>query len=271
MSDREIPRIFSDTIRTAKLKRAVRRGLAHSFLGKMLAGEIAERLAETREEFRSILFIGPLGALAGEIGPVRQAASSVQYCALSDLQIPGCETVEASEDRLPFAPDSFDLVLSGGSLDTVNDLPGALILIRRILKDDGLFLATLFGAGSLPRLRAAMLAGDGERAAQRVHPQIDVRSASALMQRAGFVSPIIDHHVQQVRYESMRQLVNDLRDWGATSSLYSQNPLRGRDALERAERHWHENADADGKVVESFGFIHLASRAPTSDFTASAS
>jgi SAM-dependent methyltransferase len=58
--------------------------------------------------------------------------------------------VQCDEDRLPFADGSFDLVMSVGLLDSVNDLPGALTLIRRALRPDGLFLAAFAGAGSLP-------------------------------------------------------------------------------------------------------------------------
>ena len=50
----------------------------------------------------------------------------------------------ADEEYLPVADASVDLVLSNLSLHWVNDLPGALTQIRRALKPDGLFVATLF-------------------------------------------------------------------------------------------------------------------------------
>ncbi|MCP5990175.1 class I SAM-dependent methyltransferase, partial [Klebsiella pneumoniae] len=90
------------------------------------------------------------------------------------------------EDALPFADDSFDLVIACGTLDSVNDLPGALILMRRVLRPDGLMLAAFAGAGSLSRLKAALLAAEGDRPGQHVHPQVDVRSAGDLLSRAGF-------------------------------------------------------------------------------------
>src|SRR3546814_13098572 len=100
--------------------------------------------------------------------------------------------VQADEDALPFADASFDLIIACGTLESVNDLPGALILIRRILRPDGLFLAAFAGAGSLPVLRSALLAGDADRPAQHIHPQIDVRSAGDLLSRAGFAMPVAD-------------------------------------------------------------------------------
>ncbi|MFX5595170.1 methyltransferase domain-containing protein, partial [Acinetobacter baumannii] len=61
------------------------------------------------------------------------------------------------EDRLPFAPGSFDLVVSAGVLDSVGDLPGALAQIRRVLRPDGLFLAAFVGGSSLSTLRRVLI------------------------------------------------------------------------------------------------------------------
>src|SRR5919107_1568930 len=117
--------------------------------------------------------------------------------------------VQGDEDRLPFADEAFDLIVSVGVLDTVNDLPGALLLIRRALRPDGLFLAAFPGAGSLPRLKRAMLAADavGGGAAARVHPQIEVRSAGDLLTRAGFALPVVDVQPVDVRFASLLGLV----------------------------------------------------------------
>ena len=41
---------------------------------------------------------------------------------------------KADEEYLPFAPATFDLVLSNLCLHWVNDLPGTLDQVRRILK-----------------------------------------------------------------------------------------------------------------------------------------
>ena len=70
--------------------------------------------------------------------------------------------VAADEETLPFADGSLDLVASALSLQFVNDLPGALIQIRRALKPDGLLLAALIGGDSLRELRDAFAAAESE-------------------------------------------------------------------------------------------------------------
>ena len=176
--------------------------------------------------------------------------------------------VQCDEDRLPFADGAFDLIVSVGALDTVNDLPGALLLARRALRPDGLFLAAFAGAGSLPRLKQAMLAADAQAggASPHVHPQIDVRAAGDLLARAGFALPVADADGVDVRFSSLGGLIADLRGMGATNLLAARAraPL-GRDALAAAWSTFASGADPDGKVPERFEILHLLGWAPSPD------
>ena len=176
--------------------------------------------------------------------------------------------LQADEDRLPFADGAFDLVVSAGALDSVNDLPGALLLARRALRPDGLFLAAFAGAGSLPRLRSAMAAADEAEggAAPRIHPQIDVRAAGDLLQRAGFALPVVDSETIEVRYSGLPTLVADLRAMGATNILAarSRRPL-GRLGYAAAIADFAGAAEADGKTRERFEILHLLGWAPAPD------
>ena len=101
----------------------------------------------------------------------------------------------ADEEALPFAPGSLDSVVSALALQFVNDLPGALIQIRRALKPDGLFLGALIGGESLTELRQAFAAAEAEiegGVSPRVAPFADLRDLGALLQRAGFALPVTD-------------------------------------------------------------------------------
>ena len=63
----------------------------------------------------------------------------------------------ADEERLPFQAQSLDLVVSTLALHWTNDLPGALIQVRRALKPDGLFIGAIFGGATLTELRQALM------------------------------------------------------------------------------------------------------------------
>lgn len=221
----------------------------------MLDG-IAERLASVKRGFGDVLdlgcfdggFVPPPGARVARLDPAfgfARMASGVQ----------------GDEDRLPFADASFDLVVSAGVLDTVDDLPGALTLTRRVLRPDGLFLGALVGAGSLPRLRAAWRTADGDRPAARLHPQIDVRAAGDLLVRAGFALPVADVETLTVRYRTLGRLVDDLRGMAGGNVLAARTAAT-RNGLAAAARAFAAAADPDGRISEQFSLLFLTGWAP---------
>jgi SAM-dependent methyltransferase len=114
--------------------------------------------------------------------------------------------VVADEEALPFAPRSFDLVLSAMSLHWVNDLPGTLIQIGRVLKPDGSVLAACWAAD----LVAAAPGARRRRKRDRGRPQparLAVRRPArcgGLLQRAGFALPVADSETIDVDYQSAR-------------------------------------------------------------------
>jgi NADH dehydrogenase [ubiquinone] 1 alpha subcomplex assembly factor 5 len=252
--------IFDRNRRRALRDRAARRN-GDGFLWRHIADELSERLAMVTRNFDKVLFIGPIGAHAVHILGDRN--TTAVFCCLSEAECG--DAVIAEEDCLPFEVGSFDLVISGGVLDSVNDLPGALVQIRRILKPDGLFLGHLFGAGSLSTLKSLLMAAEGNRAAPHVHPQIDLRSAADLMQRAGFALPVADSDITAIRYGSWRSIVSDIRDAGIGNALTGARQFPGRTLLARLEAEWAGNADIDGKLEEQFTHLFLSGWAPSSN------
>jgi NADH dehydrogenase [ubiquinone] 1 alpha subcomplex assembly factor 5 len=241
------PQIFDPARRMALRARALAMGAEQSFLLQHMADELSERLACVSRSFDRILLIGPMAALADRILPGRD--NDVVAEPMLD------------EERLAFFASDFDLILSAGTLDSVNDLPGALVQIRRCLKPDGLFLGTLFGAGSLATLKAALLEADGAWVRAHVHPQIDLQIMSELMSRAGFALPVADIDALNVRYGSWRRLIADLRAAGIGNALAGPRGF-ARSLPERLDTAWTTRADANGKVQECFTFLQLSGWAP---------
>jgi NADH dehydrogenase [ubiquinone] 1 alpha subcomplex assembly factor 5 len=254
-SDNHPPEIFDRRRRKLLRERAGTR-TTRSFLWNYIANDLAERLAVVTRTFERVLLLGPIAGFVDTIMP--DAHCNVVHAPLTDFG--GAGVVD--EDRLPFDPESFDLVISAGTLDSVNDLPGALIQIRRILKPDGLFLGHIFGAGTLPTLKSAMLAAEHDVAAPHVHPQIDVRTAADLITRAGFALPVVDLDTMAVRYSGWRRLVGDIRDAGLGNALAGPRKYLGRDAIARLDLQWVVRADQDGRVDEQFAHIFLSGWAP---------
>lgn len=156
----------------------------------------------------------------------------------------------AEERPLPGGP--FDFIASLGTLDTVNDLPGALIHLRSALAPGGLMIASFIGAGSVPALRAAMLEADAERPAPRLHPAVDVLAGGQLLQRAGLADPVVDSRSLAVRFGSLGSLVADLRAQGLGNVLARSGPPLGKAALARARTTF------GGPTLEEFEILTLS-------------
>ena len=260
MSESEI---FDRALRRRRRDRAAPGFAAGDFLRAQMIEGLLDRLDMVTRAFSSALDLGCCDGALGATLRVRGMRVVSSDAGFRFARMTG--GVQCDEDRLPFADASFDLVLSAGVLDSVNDLPGALALIRRALKPDGLFLGAFVGAGSLPRLRTAMLAGDmaAGSVTPRIHPQIEVRAAGDLLARAGFALPVADAEGLDVRYPDMLRLAADLRAAAATNILpgAARVPISRRH-LVTALQAFAAEAAADGKTTERIEIVYLTGWAP---------
>lgn len=235
-------------LRMASLRR---NGRAVETLSREMADDAIDRLSFLRHEFRSALIMGDMtGRLINDL------AATGAHITKGD-PAPGYGDLIVAEDR-PIPNGPYDLIVSLGLLDTVNDLPGALALMRRALNPGGLLIASFVGAGSLPRLRAAMFAADADRPAARIHPQVDVRAAGQLMTRIGFASPVVDGWGFDVAYDDLNQLIADLRAQAAGNTLADPGPPLSRSALDRAAGEFAAGAGPDGKIAERFEIVTMS-------------
>lgn len=253
--DRRARRLFRD--------RAARSG-GDAFVHARAFDETLERFGYVKRTFERALLLGCSDP--DWRTRLEQVVDDVVVADPSPVAARAACGIAIDEDRLPFADTSFDLVVAVGTLDTVNDLPGALLLIRRVLRGDGLLLAAMAGAGSLPRLKAAMLAGDAAGAggtAPRMHPAVDVRTAGDLLARAGFVLPVADVESLDVSYRDLFALIRDVRAHGGGNALARRSRIPiGRQALFAAATDFASHAQG-GRTIERVEILHLSGWAPS--------
>ena len=190
------------------------------------AERLLDRLDDTTRRFTHALDLGGRGVVAPML-----AARGVEMVVSADLSPRMAATggglpVAADEEWLPFAPDSFDLIVANLSLHWVNDLPGALVQLRRALKPDGLFLASLPALGTLQTLREALGAAEAELRdgiSPRVSPFPELRDGASLLQRAGFALPVADRDRLDLRYRTPLALLQDLRAAGETNATLARD------------------------------------------------
>lgn len=240
----------------------------HAFLLERVAGDFADRLAVTLRDFETCVVLGEgCDVVSGAL----TALSNTGLVVGTDFSEPLCRSgaglrVVCDEEFVPFAAQSLNLVAAPLCLHHVNDLPGCLIQIRRALKADGLFLASVFGGDTLHELRACLLMAEDELTggvSARVAPFADVRELGGLLQRAGLALPVADTDVVNVRYGSMTKLMHDLRGMGLSNTLASRRrAFSSRALFERAEEIYRERFSEDGKLVATFELVTLTGWAP---------
>ena len=241
------PQIFDRRKAAAKWRRA-RARLSHHGGEPYLAAHIAEDIEERMDFMRfapdKALLIGDNSGRLRDDLDAKEITTEANLLGEVDEEQPG-----------PLA--EYDLIVHLMGLGMVNDLPGALIHARNALREGGLFMSAFPGAGSVPVLRQLALAADGERPAARIHPQVDNRAGTALLERAGFSRQVVDSYPIKVRFSSLERMVSDLRDHGLTSSLASPAPPITREGWQRAREAFDALRDEDGKVTETFEILVL--------------
>jgi NADH dehydrogenase [ubiquinone] 1 alpha subcomplex assembly factor 5 len=261
--------IFDRALLVRRRNRAAADAVRHDFLLARVADDLIERLAAIQRRFPVAL---NLGAYHGLIGRRLRQVPGVEMAIDAEAAprlLAQCEgpRVRADEEALPFRDGSLDLVVSGLSLQLVNDLPGTLVQIRRALKPDGLLLAALLGGNTLVELRNALLAAEEEMeggASPRVAPFAEVQDLGALLQRAKFALPVVDADTVTATYPDALALMREVRAMGAANALSARRrtPLRRATLMRAVEIYRQRFALPDGRVPATFEIVTATGWAP---------
>jgi SAM-dependent methyltransferase len=265
------PRLFDRARHRLRLDRAAPRYGQANFLKQRAAEDVVARLEAIQRTFPVCV---DLGARDGAFARALKDSDAAEKVGLvietdfSDRMLAGRPglRLQADEERLPFADQSLDLVVSSLALHWINDLPGTLIQVRRALKPDGLFLAAIFGGATLTELRQSLMAAEAELtdgAALRIAPLADAFDTAGLLQRAGFALPVADVDTVTVRYAHPLKLIGDLRAMGETSALAGPvRPLTPAVLGRAAEIYAQRFAGPDGRISATFDILTLTGWAP---------
>ncbi|XP_071636492.1 arginine-hydroxylase NDUFAF5, mitochondrial [Temnothorax longispinosus] len=213
----------------------------YDYIKDEVGDRLADRIFDIKRKFGRAL---DLGCGRGHVSK-RILNESVEELVLADMS-PGflwqAETTEGvkvkreviDEENLSFEPDSFDLVISCLSLHWVNDLPGCFRRINSSLKNDGVFLAAVFGGDTLYELRSSLQLAEFERhggISPHISPFVEIRDIGSLLTRANFTMLTIDTDEIVIGYPSMFELMWDLKGMAENNAARNRNLHLPRDTL----------------------------------------
>ena len=229
-----IPQLFDRDLYKRR-RQQLRSDSIYFKLSAEISKRLQERLSSLNQGFQTVCQIGQDQHL------LQQYLTNFKK---TDFFVQEGETLRFDEEALPFAANSFDLILHVLSLHAVNDVPGVLAQTLQCLKPDSLFLAAFIGEDSFQELRTVLEAVELEHyqgISQRVSPWIRTRDAGSLLQRAGFAMPLTDCDRLEIFYPTLTMLLQDLKQAKATSFLMNrQTPPLTRSLLSKAENLYKE-------------------------------
>ncbi len=269
MTPRGVPTLFNQQLLRKRLARAERSDGANNFLVQRITEDIAARLGLIKREFQLCALFGEyFDYMAPRLEDLPNLGRMITIGRIDPDRRPQHPWhIIGTEEHLPLANQSLNLAISPLTLQVVNDLPGALIQIKRSLKPDGVFIAAFLGGDTLCELRDCLLNAEVDikgGVSPRIHPRIDIRDLGTLLQRAGFALPVVDSDRITVTYRSAVHLMHDLRNLALTSVLTQGAGARlNRRILARLEEIYKERYPAPGdRIKATFEIIYLTGWAP---------
>ena len=234
---------------------------------------LVERLAYMRHQPRSIIDVGcgtgrALRELQKAYPRARvfavDIAQQMLLCARPRFRLLSKQRlVLADMEQLPFCEGAFDLVFSSLALPWCNDLKATLAEFARVSAPGTLLLFSSFGPGTLRELAVSWQQIDDR---PHVHRFVDMHDVGDAMMAAGFEQPVVDAEVIRMEYREFNQLLDDLRNTGASNvDVGRRRGLMTATELDRLEQAYREQGYENDRFVASYEIVYghaWVSRAP---------
>lgn len=262
---------FVDRPQVARaFERAAGRYGEGDFFAREIDQRMQERLDYVRVEAKRVLDLGcsrggSLSALAQRYPAAQQIALDLVPGMLVGMQSVrpawqrwiglgannGPLPVAADAARLPLASRSTDLIWSNLLLHWLDDPLPALAEAHRVLDVGGLLMFSTLGPDTLKELRSSF--SDGYAHTQRF---IDMHDLGDMLVGCGFADPVMDMEVITLTYDSVDDLLRELRAAGSSCAMKARrHGLTGQAAWRKARAGYEALREA-GKLPASFEVIY---------------
>ncbi len=150
----------------------------------------------------------------------------------------------ADAENLPLKNDSIDLLISNLMLQWSNDLQAVFNGFQRIIAPKGLLMFTTFGPDTLKEIRASWASVDNT---PHTNQFIDMHDIGDALLKAGFSDPVIDMEIITTTYDSIQNVLKDIKNIGASNAVQHRNKgLMGKQRFANFKTAYKLFRQADG-------------------------
>ena len=160
----------------------------------------------------------------------------------------------ADAEQLPLKADCTDLILSSLMLQWSNDVDALFRGFHHVLAPNGLLLFSTFGPDTLKEMRQSW-----EQVDQQPHTSTfaDMHEVGDALLEAGFINPVMDMEMITMTYQTVRQLMRDLKNIGASNTHHQrQKGLMGKVKLHAFEQAYHTFKTEEGLLPATWEIIY---------------
>jgi len=160
-------------------------------------------------------------------------------------------------ERLPLAPQTFDLVFSSLALQWAIHPERAFAELRRVLRPGGWLLFSTLGTETLWEMRAAF---DGVDAHSHINRFSSVAQIESQMRAAGLIPHTLRAKPAILRYATVREIMHDLKAIGAHNVTGARPPgLMGKARWRQVEANY-EARRSEETLPATYEVIYAAAR-----------
>jgi biotin biosynthesis protein BioC len=165
---------------------------------------------------------------------------------------PSSHKICADAYHLPLADNSVDMVISSLMMQWCPDLKQLFSEIHRVLKNDGLILFSTFGPDTLKELKKSWSVVDSET---HVNTFTDMHDIGDQILGAGFQSPVMEMEKLTLTYQTVIDLLRDLKAIGAQTVNTRSKSLMGKDKFKLMTQ-MYESYRQDGKLPATYEVVY---------------
>ncbi len=159
----------------------------------------------------------------------------------------------ADVEQLALADNSIDLVFSNLMLQWSKDLDRAFVEVSRALTNNGLFIFSTFGPDTLLELRKSWQSADDK---VHVNAFVDMHDVGDALIRAGFENPVMEVENITVHYDTVMQIMRDLKTLGANNANSGRRrTLTGKNRLNTMIKEY-EKLRVQGKLPLTYEVVY---------------